>query len=214
MKWIQELGKQEVRQRLRYLYVIVLLLLVIATIGSNVTVRENKEYTDFDHVALYILTYNDVPDNYVPKILSSEYDNPSKYGVFLNIEGRLPLDDTYTEAYINGTPEDFGMERFVFSDDGELYYTLNHYESFSEITESQILGGFYLFQGILYTFIVGGIVSIILVVVLHKEVTVHHLKEDLLLDYNRTKKKLLLVSKRIKEYNRKRKLKQISKKEV
>ena len=65
MKWSDQIANQKVRQRLRYLYLIVLLLLWIATIGSDVNVREGKAYTDFDHVALYIIEYNDVPDNYV-----------------------------------------------------------------------------------------------------------------------------------------------------
>ena len=206
MKRIQQLAIQKVRQRLRYLYLIVLLLLWIATIGSDVNVSEGKEYTDFDHVALYILEYNDVPDNYITGLTLR---TPYRYGAFLNVEEKLPLGVEYTEVYINATSDDYGAERFVFSDDG-LFYTLNHYDSFSEITTTKILAGYYLFRGLFYMFLLLGVVFVGLMLTLSKEVTADDLKKDIILDYNLLKEKYTLLGDRIKEYHRKRKLKRVS----
>lgn len=211
MKLIHELSDSKVRQRLRYFYLIVLLLLCIATVGSDVNVKEGKEYTDFDHVALYILEYESVPSNYVPKILSSQSSNPYKYGPFLNVEERLPVGEEYTEAYINATEEDFGVERFVFSDD-TLYYTVNHYESFSEITEVNILGGYYLFRGISVIFLGVGVVFLFTMLLFIKEVKAKDLIKDIVLDYNLFIEKCKLVINKVKEYRLQLKQKQASKK--
>lgn len=218
MKWIHQIGDQKVRQRLRYFYLIVLLLLCIATIGANVKVKEGKEYSDFDHVALYILEYNDLPDNYVHKdlgVASGEYD-VTVYDVYDNTRDpvKLPIGFTYTEAYINATIDDVGAERFVFSNNGTLYYTLNHYDSFSSITETKILGGFYLFRGTLVVFLIGGGVFVGLMFILSKEVTANDLKDDLVLDYNLLKEKSLLLRDKIKEYLNKRKQKRVSKESI
>jgi len=206
MKWMQQLTDQKARQRLRFLYLIVLLLLWIATIGSDVNVRKDKEYSDFDHVALYILEYNDVPDNYTTNFMLTPY----RYGPFLNVEEKLPLGVEYTGVYINATIFDYGSERFVFSDDA-LYYTNNLYDSFSEITTQKILAGHYLFRGIFYMFLLVGVVFVGLMITLSKEVTAHDLKKDIMLDYNLLKEKYIALRDRIKEYRRKRKLKRESK---
>ena len=208
MKWMHQLGDSKVRQRLRYFYMIVLLLLWIATIGANVRVKEDKEYTDFNHVALYILKYSDVPDNYVPKAQGApaEAYEVSVYDVYDNTRDpvRLPTGYTYTEAYINATIDDIGSERFVFSDDA-LYYTINHYDSFSEITSTKILGGYYMFQSILITCLIGGVVSVSLMIVVSKQITAQDLKDDLVLDYNLCRDNIQLVNDKIKFHIQKRK---------
>ena len=210
MKWIQQLANQKVRQRIRYFYFIVLLLLGIAMMGSDVNVNEGKNYTDFDHVALYILEYNDVPNNYVTGYMLL---TPYRYGPFLNVEEKLPLGVTYTEVYINATLDDLGAERFVFSDD-TLYFTNNHYDSFSEITISKILAGYYLFQTIFYTFLFGGVLFLSLMLILSKEVTVDDLKKDILLDYNLLKEKFLYLRDKLKMHHSKWKYKRKSTKNM
>ena len=210
MKWIQQLTDQKARQRLRYLYLIVLLLLWIATVGSDVNVKKEKEYTDFDHVAMYILEYNNVPDNYVTGYMLL---TPYRYGPFLNVEEKLPLGVEYTEVYINATISDFGTERFVFSDDN-LYYTNNHYDSFSEITTQKVLAGYYLFKTIFYLFLLVGLVFIGLMLTLSKEVTAHDLKKDIILDYNLLKEKYNRLRDKTKGYHRKWKLKREPKQSV
>lgn len=203
MKCMHRMADRKVRQRLRYLYLIVLLLLWIATLGSNVKVKEGNEYTDFDHVALYILEYNDVPENYITAYMLL---TPYRYGVFQNNEEKLPVGEEYTEVYINATINDMGSERFVFSDEA-LYYTNNHYDSFSEITKEKILAGYYLFRGVLYTFLLLGVLCIGLLLVLSKEVKVNDLKNDIILDYNLLKKNFFLLRSKMKEIHIKRKQK-------
>jgi len=117
---------------------------------------------------------------------------------------RLPTGYTYTEAYINATIDDIGSERFVFSDDA-LYYTINHYDSFSEITSTKILGGYYMFQSILITCLIGGVVSVSLMIVVSKQITAQDLKDDLVLDYNLCRDNIQLVNDKIKFHIQKRK---------
>jgi len=182
----------------------------IAMMGSDVNVKEGKNYTDFDHVALYILEYNDVPNNYVTGYMLL---TPYRYGPFLNVEEKLPLGVTYTEVYINATLDDLGAERFVFSDD-TLYFTNNNYDSFSEITISKILAGYYLFQTIFYTFLFGGVLFLSLMLILSKEVTVDDLKKDILLDYNLLKEKFLYLRDKLKMHHSKWKYKRKSTKNM
>ena len=205
MKWTHELGNVKVRQRIRYFYLIVLLLLWIASVGSNVTVKEGNEYVDFDHVALYILEFNDVPDNYVPMIISVvvEGEGLYLYEPFYNLEDRLPA-NSYMSAYLNATKTNPGEERFVFSDDA-LYYTINHYDSFSEITESRILGGYYLFLGVLYAFLIGGMLFLGFIIVVVKEVTIRDMKNDIVLDFKTLLEKIRYLRDKTKYYFQRRK---------
>ena len=54
---------------------------------------------------------------------------------FGNSEGTLP-DGSYHECDLNTRGADKrGAERLVYADDGRIYYTADHYESFEEITE-------------------------------------------------------------------------------
>jgi hypothetical protein len=217
MKWIDQLDDYKVRQRFRYFYLIVLLLLWIATIGANVRVKENEEYTDFNHVAVYILKYNDVPSNYVPKAQGAPTGSyeVSVYDVYDNTRDpvKLPTGYTYTEVYINATIDNVGSERFVFSDNG-LYYTINHYDSFSEITSTKILGGYYMFQSILITFLIGGVGFVGLMIVVSKQITAQDLKDDLILDYNLCRGKIQLINDKIKfQIQKKKYIRQQNKKE-
>ena len=50
---------------------------------------------------------------------------------FGNYEGLLPEEDTYTECDIDTLgAKSRGAKRIVFSDDGDIYYTEDHYETF------------------------------------------------------------------------------------
>lgn len=52
---------------------------------------------------------------------------------FGNYEGALP-DGSYHECDLNTVGKDKrGAERLVWSEDGRIYYTADHYESFTEI---------------------------------------------------------------------------------
>ena len=107
---------------------------------------EDGQYDDKDNVALYIHLYGKLPSNYVTKkdaealygwqggaldvIAPGKAIGGSYYG---NYEGLLPDADgrEWTECDIGTIGQTKrGAERIVFSNDGLIYYTDDHYESF------------------------------------------------------------------------------------
>ena len=100
-------------------------------------------YTTKEDVALYIHTYGCLPQNFMTKNeareLGWEGGGLEEYAPgmciggdrFGNYEGLLPEDRAYTECDIDTLgAEKRGAKRIVFSDDGLIYYTDDHYESF------------------------------------------------------------------------------------
>ena len=114
--------------------------------GSDASaIDETGSYTSKEDVALYIHTYGHLPDNFITKKEaqalgwsggSLEPYAPGKCiggSRFGNYEGLLPEKEgrVYTECDINTLGADKrGAERIVFSNDGLIYYTGDHYESF------------------------------------------------------------------------------------
>lgn len=113
---------------------------------GNGAVDEDGWYTSKEEVALYIHLYGELPDNYVTKDEAEDAGwsggNVERYtgegtaiggSRFGNREGLLPKEQgrTYTECDID-TPgnSNRGAKRIVFSNDGLVYYTDDHYESF------------------------------------------------------------------------------------
>lgn len=98
-------------------------------------------YNTKDEVALYIHLYGCLPDNYITKSegkrLYGSYKNiPSNMNIggdrFGNREGLLPAGHTYYECDIGTTGgRNRGAKRIVFSTDGLIYYTDDHYASFT-----------------------------------------------------------------------------------
>ena len=107
---------------------------------------ENGSYTTKEDVALYIHIYGRLPRNFITKSEARklgwsggglERYAPGKCiggDTFQNREGLLPkkAGRTYTECDI-GTlgASSRGAKRIVFSNDGLVYYTSDHYESFT-----------------------------------------------------------------------------------
>lgn len=109
------------------------------------TIDENGIYDDKDSVALYIHMYGHLPQNYITKKDAEALGWPggcleayapgkciggSRFG---NYEGLLPEAPgrTYTECDIDTLGANSrGAKRIVFSNDGLIYYTDDHYESF------------------------------------------------------------------------------------
>lgn len=102
-----------------------------------------ESYTTKEDVALYIHTYGCLPDNFMTKAearkLGWEGGGLEDYAPgmciggdrFGNYEGLLPEDRDYTECDIDTLGKSSrGAKRIVFSDDGLIYYTGDHYESF------------------------------------------------------------------------------------
>ncbi len=100
-------------------------------------------YTSKEDVALYIHTYGCLPQNFMTKAearaLGWEGGSLEKFAPgmciggdrFGNYEGLLPEDRDYTECDIDTLGADQrGAKRIVFSDDGLIFYTADHYESF------------------------------------------------------------------------------------
>lgn len=106
---------------------------------------EHGTYTTKEDVALYIHLYGRLPENFVTKSQaekagwsggSLEKYLPGKCiggNRFGNREGLLPDADgrQWTECDINTLgAKSRGAERIVFSNDGLIYYTGDHYETF------------------------------------------------------------------------------------
>jgi len=102
-------------------------------------------YYSKDEVALYIHTYGCLPENFVTKAEAEDAGwsggSVEKYlpgaaiggNRFGNREGLLPdaPGRSWTECDINTDgASGRGAERIVFSNDGLIYYTSDHYESF------------------------------------------------------------------------------------
>ena len=115
------------------------------TPDETAQIDEDGSYTTKDDVALYIHTYGHLPDNFITKKDAQALGWPggslepyapgkciggSRFG---NYEGLLSEADgrTYTECDIDTLGADSrGAKRIVFSNDGLIYYTEDHYKSF------------------------------------------------------------------------------------
>ena len=106
-------------------------------------IDEDGWYYSKDDVALYIHTFGHLPDNYITKNearnLGWEGGSVERYQEgaaiggdrFGNYEGLLPEGHNYTECDIDTNGQSSrGAKRIIFSDDGLVYYTDDHYESF------------------------------------------------------------------------------------
>lgn len=107
------------------------------------TVTEDGHYDSRDEVALYIHLYGHLPSNYVTKkqaekdgwqggtLKDGQCIGGDRFG---NYEELLPEKDGrfYTECDIDTVGEKSrGAKRLVFSNDGLIYYTDDHYKTFT-----------------------------------------------------------------------------------
>ena len=110
---------------------------------GSILISADGIYTTKEEVALYIHTYGCLPRNFMTKeearALGWEGGGLEDFApgmciggdYFGNYEGLLPEDRDYTECDIDTLGADKrGAKRIVFSDDGLIYYTEDHYESF------------------------------------------------------------------------------------
>ena len=108
-------------------------------------IDEDGIYTSKEDVALYIHTYGKLPSNFITKKEAEKLgwsggglDRYAKNKCiggsnFGNYEGILPKKKgrTYTECDIDTLNKSSrGAKRIVFSNDGLIYYTDDHYETF------------------------------------------------------------------------------------
>lgn len=112
---------------------------------ENMEIDEAGWYYSADEVALYLHLYGHLPENFITKSeaasLGWEGGSVEPYAPdhviggdkFGNREGLLPdaKGRYYYECDIDTLGEDSrGAKRIVFSNDGLIYYTEDHYESF------------------------------------------------------------------------------------
>ena len=112
-----------------------------------VTIDEDGWYYSTEDVALYLYTYGELPDNFITKKEAQSMGWDNKKGNlwevadgmciggdhFGNYEGLLPEEDDYTECDVNYEGGYRGAERIIFSDDGDIYYTGDHYKTFEQL---------------------------------------------------------------------------------
>lgn len=119
---------------------------------EELQIDENGAYTTKQEVAFYIYTYGHLPSNFITKKEaeslgwsggSLEPYAPGKCiggNRFGNYEGILPEKEgrQYTECDIDTLgAEKRGAKRIVFSNDGLIYYTEDHYETFELLYGSE-----------------------------------------------------------------------------
>ncbi len=113
--------------------------------ATAAAIDEAGTYTSKEDVGLYLYTYGHLPENFITKSDARAlgwsgggldgYANGKCIGGdrFGNNEGLLPeaRGRQYYECDIDTLHKDSrGAKRIVFSDDGLIYYTEDHYESF------------------------------------------------------------------------------------
>ena len=114
--------------------------------NNTAQIDENGSYTSKDDVALYIHTYGKLPSNFITKdearALGWDGGSLEPYApgkciggdYFGNYEGLLPEKKgrKYTECDIDTMGKSSrGEKRIIFSNDGLIYYTDDHYASFT-----------------------------------------------------------------------------------
>lgn len=117
--------------------------------SAGLTVEKGQPYSSKDEVALYLHEYGELPPNYLTKKEAQALGWDSSKGnlwevapqmsiggdVFGNREGLLPKKNgrTWYECDVNYQGGFRGAERILYSSDGLIYYTDDHYESFTRL---------------------------------------------------------------------------------
>lgn len=117
--------------------------------GSESEIDEDGSYTSKEDVALYLHTYGRLPENFITKKEAQALGWDNKAGNlwdvapdmsiggdrFGNYEGLLPDADgrKYYECDIDYAGGYRGSKRIIYSNDGLIYYTEDHYESFEQL---------------------------------------------------------------------------------
>ncbi len=119
------------------------------TDAAEVSVTENGIYTSKEEVAAYIHKFGHLPDNYITKreaeglgwenregnlweVAPGKSIGGSKFG---NYEGNLPEAGgrKYYECDIDFEGGYRGAKRIIYSNDGLIFYTEDHYKTFEQL---------------------------------------------------------------------------------
>ena len=116
--------------------------------SGKIKISEDKAYTDKEHVAAYINEFAKLPHNYITKneakklgwqtngtldkVAPGKSIGGDRYG---NYEGKLPNKNgrSWKECDIDYVKGNRNGKRIVFSNDGLIYYTGDHYNSFTKL---------------------------------------------------------------------------------
>ena len=121
---------------------------VVERVGGAAPDKDGS-YTSKDDVAAYLHAYGRLPKNFISKTKARAKGwSPSKGnldevcpgmsiggGQFKNDEGALPdaRGRTWRECDVNYHGGPRGAERIVYSDDGLIFYTPDHYQTFEQL---------------------------------------------------------------------------------
>ncbi len=119
------------------------------TADDQTSVEEDGTYTSKEEVAAYIHAYGHLPSNYITKKEAKALGWVSSEGnldevapgksiggdYFGNYEGKLPEKSgrSYYECDIDFTGDYRGAKRIIYSNDGLVYYTEDHYNNFEQL---------------------------------------------------------------------------------
>ena len=117
--------------------------------SGDAAIDEDGTYTSKDEVALYIHPYGKLPSNYITKQEAEDLGWDSSKGNlwdvadgmsiggsrFGNYEGLLPEADgrQYYECDIDYEGGYRNAERIIYSNDGLIFYTDDHYKTFEQL---------------------------------------------------------------------------------
>ena len=115
--------------------------------SEEADVREDGEYTSAEEVAAYLHRFGHLPSNYITKNQAKKLGWVSSEGnlgkvapgksiggdYFGNFEGQLSEKKgrSYYECDIDTNGGFRGAKRIIYSNDGLIYYTEDHYETFT-----------------------------------------------------------------------------------
>lgn len=117
--------------------------------AGTVQVKHGSSYTSKEEVATYLHEYGELPPNFISKTKAKKAGWVPSEGnleevcpgmsiggsVFYNDDGKLPDAEgrTWHECDIDYDGGMRGPERIVWSTDGLIYYTPDHYETFEQL---------------------------------------------------------------------------------
>lgn len=119
------------------------------SLEENNKLDYNGSYSSKEDVSMYLFLYGELPENFITKNKAKDlgweaskgnlFDVTDKMSIggdrFFNREGLLPVKAgrTYYEADIDYNGGSRGAKRIVYSNDGLVYYTGDHYDSFEKL---------------------------------------------------------------------------------
>ena len=117
--------------------------------AADIPVTQGDAYTSMEEVAVYLTLFGELPDNFITKNEAQALGWNSRAGnldevapgksiggdYFGNYEGNVPQAKgrSWTECDINSDGGYRNGLRIVFSNDGLIYYSDDHYNTFSQV---------------------------------------------------------------------------------